>query len=262
MILDREHVPTYEAHEFSAKSKDHVVIVIAWNEGERLKRQLDKMQSQISHADFIIVDGDSDDGSTEHEFLKSQNVRTLLVAKDRGLGRAIRAGLFYALEQGYEGIVTIDGNGKDDPESIGAVVDKLKEGYDMVQASRFAKGGVHERTPLWRLIGIYTVIVPLIAIGSRRLCYTDPTNGFKGLSRQSLLDPRVRPLRDVFVRFNMQFYLNIRIAQLGFKVTEVPATRVYPEDGTIPTKIHGIGAHLRIIKELLLAVCGAYNPKK
>jgi hypothetical protein len=43
--------------------------------------------------------------------------------------------------------------------------------------------------------------------------------------------------------FNLQFYLNYRAPKLGFRTIEVPARRVYPDDGTIPTKIQGLATH-------------------
>ena len=39
--------------------------------------------------------------------------------------------------QDYQGIVTIDGNDKDDPEAIPRFIDALKQGLDVVQASRW-----------------------------------------------------------------------------------------------------------------------------
>lgn len=63
--------------------------------------------------DVILSDGGSQDGSTELDRLTSLGVRSLLVTSERGLGAALRHGIRYALEQGYEGVITIDGNGKD-----------------------------------------------------------------------------------------------------------------------------------------------------
>lgn len=46
------------------------------------------------------------------------------------------------LDQGYEGIVTIDGNDKDDPVAIPQFIEALRQGFDFVQASRFISGVV------------------------------------------------------------------------------------------------------------------------
>ena len=39
------------------------------------------------------------------------------------------------------GVLTIDGNNKDCPESLDIFIKKLDEGFDMIQGSRFIKGG-------------------------------------------------------------------------------------------------------------------------
>jgi dolichol-phosphate mannosyltransferase len=91
--------------------------------------------------------------------------------------------------------------------------------------------------------------------------YTDPTDAFRAMSRRFLCDPRVQPLRPIFVRFSLQHYVIYRAAKLGFKVKEIPVTRVYPEDGSVPTKIHGLRLKLVDLLELIAAVSGRYDPR-
>ena len=251
-------LPVHETHAFFEKRTRYCVVIVIWNEGERIKAQLGRMQPRAHLADIIIADGRSSDGSTNPDFLQEMGVRTLLITDERGLCTATRMGLAYALEQGYEGVITIDGNGKDGVEALPDFIKALDEGYDMAQGSRFMKGGVHKNTPLERYIGIRCVIAPLLALGG--YWYTDPTNAFRAMSRKFLLDERVQPFRRVFVRFNLQFYLVFRAAQLGFKVKDLPVKRVYPDDGTIPTKIVTLHSKWLIVKELIVTVCGKYNP--
>ena len=99
-------------------------------------------------ADIIIVDGGSSDGSLELDALQKVGVRGLLVKTAPGkLSAQLRCAYAFALDQGYEGIVTIDGNDKDDPEAVVRFIEALKQGVDFVQASRFVAGGVAENTP-------------------------------------------------------------------------------------------------------------------
>ncbi|UUZ73811.1 hypothetical protein LP415_12845 [Polaromonas sp. P1(28)-8] len=95
-----------------------------------------------SIADIIIVDGGSTDGSLEMESLQKNNVRGLLVKTGAGkLSAQLRCVYAFALDQGYEGIISIDGNDKDDPKAIPRFIEALKQGMDFVQASRFISGG-------------------------------------------------------------------------------------------------------------------------
>ncbi|MEZ5366806.1 MAG: hypothetical protein R2748_31825 [Bryobacterales bacterium] len=42
---------------------------------------------------------------------------------------------------------------------------------------------------------------------------------------------------------------------------EIPVERSYPDDGSTPTKIHGLATHWTILKEHLLTALGAYDPQ-
>jgi dolichol-phosphate mannosyltransferase len=255
-------IPTFELYEFAPRKTDYCVCIPIINEGERIRRELaDMMQHKIAdHADILILDGGSTDGSTEHPFLRSQNVRTLLVKTGKGkLSAQLRMGYAYALRQGYKGIVTIDGNDKDNVDAIPAFIQAMREGWDMVQGSRFVPGGKALNTPLSRMVAIKLIHAPLISFGAR-FPYTDTTNGYRGYSRRLLLDPRVQPFRDVFETYELLAYMSVRAAQLKFKTKELPVTRVYPPNGKTPTKIKGFKGNAKLIGILLDAVLGKYNP--
>ena len=70
----------------------------------------------------------------------------------------------------------------------------------------------------------------------------------------------MRPFRAVFDTYNLHYYLSIRAARLGFRVTELPVTRSYPSEGPTPSKIGGLGGKAHILKQLFLAIAGAYDP--
>ena len=252
--------PVYEITELTPKRTRYCVIIMVLNEGDRLRKQLGRMQPNSGIADIIIADGRSTDGSTDPEFLRSMNVRALLSTGERGLSTATRMGLAYAMEQGYDGTIIIDGNGKDGVEAIPKFLDAMDNGYDLIQGSRFAKGGVHKNTPLERYIGIRFVMGPLLALGCG-FWYTDSTNSFRGLSMRFLKDERVQPIRNIFVDFNLHPYLMYRSAKLGFKVKEIPVVRVYPDDGSIPTKITSWKHRLRVINGMLTTITGGCNPR-
>jgi len=72
--------------------------------------------------------------------------------------------------------------------------------------------------------------------------------------------PRVQPLRDVFMGYELHYYLAIRAARLGLKVTETPVTRRYPKTGKTPTKISPIKGNLLILRTLAAAALGKFNP--
>lgn len=255
-------IPAYDTHEFAPRRHDYCVCIPIINEGERIQTQLKHMKAidTPAHADVIICDGGSTDGATDHAFLKGQGVRTLLVKTGPGkLSAQLRMGYAYALRQGYTGIITIDGNNKDNPEAIPDFIAALKAGYGMVQGSRFVRGGRAINTPKVRYWAIRTIHAPLISLGAG-FWYTDTTNGYRGYSRDYLLDERVQPFRDVFATYELLAYLNVRAPRLGYKTIEIPVTRQYPPTGKTPTKIKGFRGNSRLMSIIFDTIRGKYNP--
>ena len=232
------------------------------NEGERIRHELQRAKEHgvADAADIVICDGGSTDGSLEENLLKSLDVNTLLVKEDEGKqGAQLRMGIFWALERGYEGIITVDGNDKDSIEDVPAFIEKLREGYDLVQGSRFIPGGRAVNTPWIRNVSVRLIHAPLISL-TARYHFTDTTNAFRGYSRRYLTDDRVQPLRDVFMTYELLAYLSVRATQIGMKACEIPVTRAYPEKGKTPTKISFFRGNSELMKILIRNMFGAYNP--
>ena len=253
-------VPALTAAEFAPRAADYCVCVFVINENGKLHKQLAAMLPHSAGVDVVIADGGSTDGSTDPDKLRSLGVNTLLTKTGPGkLGAQMRMAFAWALDRGYRGVVCIDGNGKDGPDAIPRFVEKLEAGFDHVQGSRFLPGGVSENLPRSRWLGVKLLHAPLISLASR-FRYTDTTNGFRGYSRRLLEDARVAALRDVFVGYELHYYLAIRAARLGLRVCEIPVARRYPAHGPTPTKISPVRGNLRVLRCLFAACLGMYNP--
>lgn len=255
-------VPSCEVTELSPKKTPYCVVIPVINEGEKFHKQLGRMKALglPDRIDLIIADGGSQDGSTDPERMKKWGVRSLLVKRDSGkLSAQLRMGYAYALSEGYDGVITIDGNNKDSVESIDSLIQALEEGFDFIQASRFIPGGRAIRTPLTRLLAIRLLHAPVISLAARHR-FTDTTNGFRAYSRKYLTHPDVQPFRTVFDTYELLAYLSVRASQLGLKVGERPAEREYPATGPTPTKIKGIGGMVLLLKILFKTLLGHYKP--
>jgi dolichol-phosphate mannosyltransferase len=256
--LNEDGVPFFTEELFYEKLNKYAIVIPVINEGKKLINQLSGMAKNNLGADIIVVDGGTNDGSTDPEILKSLGVHAVLRCKS-GLSRQMRVGFSYAIDNGYSGIVTIDGNGKDSWWDIPKFIAKLESGYDHIQGSRHLPGGVAENTPSDRAFAVKYIHAPLISLASG-FRYTDTTNGFRGYSTVFLKDHRVDIFRDIFVTYNLHYYLAIRAPHLGYKTIEVPVERRYPSTGKTPTKISGIQGKLHILFQLFGAVLGVYNP--
>jgi dolichol-phosphate mannosyltransferase len=253
-------IPQHSIEELAPKHSDYCICVFVINEGEKIQKQLKAMKEIATSIDLIIADGGSSDCSLELDFLKTVNVRTLLTKQDQGkLSAQMRMALAYALQENYLGIITIDGNNKDDITAIPSFITALDRGFDNIQGSRFIKGGKAINTPWQRYLAVRLIHAPLISLVSG-FWYTDTTNGFRAYSRRLLLDPKVAPFRNIFTTYELHYYLAIRSIHLGYRSIEIPVTRRYPATGKIPTKISPIKGNLLVFKNLLQACLQQFNP--
>jgi glycosyltransferase involved in cell wall biosynthesis len=185
-------------------------------------------------------------------------VRGLVVKKGPGkLSAQLRCAYAFALDQGYKGIVTIDGNDKDDPEAIPRFIEALEGGIDFVQASRFLPGGVAVNTPKLRNFAIRYFHAPCLSLASG-FKWTDTTQGFRAYSRRMLLDQQIGIFRDVFLTYELLAYLSYRAPKLGYVCKELSTTRRYPE-GDVPTKISSVRGNLVLLFILLMVCLGRLN---
>jgi dolichol-phosphate mannosyltransferase len=254
-------VPAFDLRLWLGRRRAHCVVVPVINEGARIRRLLERMAALDipAVADIVLVDGGSSDGSLALPALQAAGVRGLLVKTGPGrLGAQLRCAYAFALQQGYEGIITIDGNDKDDPEAIPRFIAALEGGVDFVQASRYIAGGVAENTPASRDLAIRLVHAPLLSWSSG-FRWTDTTQGFRAYSRRLLADPRVAPFRAVFAGYELLAYLSHRAPRLGFRCLELPTARRYPP-GEVPTKISSVRGNWQVMQVLLKACRGGYDP--
>lgn len=261
MLKDKKwQLPKFKIYEFKKKRSRYCICIPILNEGEKIKNQLQKMLPFSKVTDIIIADWGSTDGSTDIKFLKKMKIRSLLTLKSPGKqGTQLRMAFSYALEQGYEGIVQIDGNNKDGVEAIPDFIKALDEGFDYVQGSRFLKGGKAINTPPLRFLAVRILAAPILSFGAG-YWYTDVTNGFRGYSSKYLLHPSVRPFRDIFTAYELNMYLTIRANQLGLKTKEIPVERKYAT-GKIHTKISFFKGNFNFLLSQIRAALGYYNPK-
>lgn len=258
-------LPDYELLQLNKKNNRYLICIPVLNEGKRFQAQLrtmKKMQLEKA-ADLIICDGGSTDGSADPEMLSKYGVTALVIRKSKGhLSDQLMLGYYYAVICGYEGTITIDGNGKDGVEGVFRIAQALDEGYDFIQGSRYIAGGIAVNTPKTRELAIRLLHVPIVNFLSGYR-YTDTTNGFRGHSIRVFRDKRIQPFRyGTFPTYALIHYLTVMIPRLGYKVKEVPVTRRYPQKGKVPTKISPIRGNIDLLKILWNIAIHKYEPKK
>jgi glycosyltransferase involved in cell wall biosynthesis len=254
-------IPHYRIDFWQQKTKRYCLIIPVINEGERIRAFIHRLNEHALHqlVDIVIVDGGTTDGSLQQDYLLDSNIRGMLTKLGPGkLSAQLRVAYGFALDNEYAGIITIDGNNKDDPAAIKNFVEALDQGYDFVQASRFVPGGRHSNTPISRYLAIKLIHAPLLSMASG-FRWTDTTQGFRAYSARALIDARVSPFRDIFKDYELLAYLSYRLPKLNYRCIELPTVRDYPE-GEVPTKISVFKGNFALIKTLGKTCMGRYNP--
>lgn len=252
--------PDFRVDEYEKRKHKYCIFVFVINEGTRVQKQIVSMSKFVDSIDIIIADGGSTDGSLNSDFLKSNKVRALLTKISKGkLSAQMRMAFAWALYEGYEGVIIVDGNGKDDISAIPDFIALLGKGYDHIQGSRFIRGGHAVNTPISREIGLHLIHAPLISIAAGKR-HTDTTNGFRAYSAKLLKDQNIAIFRDIFQTYELHYYLAIESSRRKeYKTIETPVTRTYPKKGKVPTKISPIKGNLHIMGVLFKSVVGKYR---
>jgi dolichol-phosphate mannosyltransferase len=210
-----------------------LVAVFVFNEGEKLRHTLSRFPSDRNYDIVVMDDGSTDDVT---DVLKEFPFGQLRHDVNQGVGASIRTVCAYALENDYDVLAMIAGNGKMEPGDIpGLLRPILEEGYDFVQGSRYLMGARSENLPLFRRVAIpvFTWIVQLVA-GYRT---TDATCGLRAFRLDLLRHPDVDISQTWLDRYEMEYYLVYKTIKLGHRIAEAPASMVYPDEKKNYTKI-------------------------
>ena len=255
-------VPDFFAEEYHPRRSAVCLCIPIVNEGSRIRHELERACAAgiDKQVDILICDGGSTDGMARQAVLAPLGANSLLVKQGMGRqGAQLRMGFWWALQRGYEGIITIDGNDKDSIESVPLFRQKLVEGFDFIQGSRFLKGGAAVNTPPLRYWSVRLLHAPIISL-TAGAWFTDTTNAYRAYSRRYLEHPQVQPFRDIFQAYELLAYLSVRANQLGLKTCEVPVRREYPPVGRTPTKISFFKGNFDLLRTLAKNLFGGYNP--
>ncbi|HWP42508.1 MAG TPA: glycosyltransferase family 2 protein [Blastocatellia bacterium] len=229
-------------------------IAPAWNEGERIARVVSAVPREAVETTVVV-----DDGSTDDTAERARAAGATLIRKqaNRGVGAAIRSGIDYAIEHGYEVVVIISGGGKTPPGQIPRLLEPiLSDQADFVQGSRYMEGGEFLRMPLQRRIGTraYTLLFSFFC--GRRV--TDASSGFRAIRVSLFDDKRIDLWQDWLDRYELEPYLLFKALRLGHRVVEVPVTIEYPKqsDGLAYTKMRALTDWWKIFRPILFLGLG------
>lgn len=176
--------------------KKTLIILPAYNVEKEIYNLLSNMQN---YRDNVII---VDDGSTDNTFqiIDSLNYNVIRQEKNAGVASAIKIGINYAINNGYQSAVFMDSDGQHSPKYIDGFL-KLLETYDFVVGNRFH---INTTAPDIKLGSnlLASIIVKKI-LGKK---YNDISCGFKAIKLDEDLKVAIEKSDGYSIVFDLFFY--------------------------------------------------------
>ena len=229
-------------------SKRLLVIVPAYNEARSLPGLIGELRAVPMALDVVVVDDGSRDGSWL--VADRHGVATLRNPFNLGIGGAMQTAYKYAVEEGYDIAVQVDGDGQHRPDQIPLLLAPILDGAaDLAVGTRFREETSYRGSRVRRIgIGMFARVVSAI-VGQRM---TDTTSGFRAANR------------DVIRLFATQYpadYPEVETTTLvhrqGLRIVEVPVEMRLREIGE--SSITVIWSVYYVVKVLLALFVGIFR---
>ena len=196
-----------------------------YNEAKHLQTVLREVRR--TSPDILVVNDGSTDGTTEL-LAREPGLRLITHPHNRGYGAALASSFTYAVDQGYDVLVTMDCDGQHEPTRIPVLLEAIHDA-DIVSGSRYLRD-FRQNTPVPEERMRINRQVTHEINDRYGLNITDAFCGFKAYRREALAKLRITE-----PGWGMPLQLWVQAAKLGLRVKEVGVPRLYLD----PTRAFG-----------------------
>lgn len=215
-----------------------VITLPAYNEEQTLPVLLEAIRESmrengIDYRVLVVNDGSTDETSKVAAELSARMPVTVIDhAENRGLGEAIRTGLMAGIADAEDSdiIVTMDSDNTHTPGLIARMVRGIREGNDVVIASRYRQGANIRGVPRHRRVLSFAARIALtLAFPTTNV--RDFTCGFRAY-RAGVLKRAFDVYGDEFVAqsgFSCMVDILLKLRQMGAIMSEVPLILRYDQ---------------------------------
>ncbi|MFC1496859.1 glycosyltransferase family 2 protein [Verrucomicrobiota bacterium] len=192
-----------------------LVLMPCLNEAESVKNVIQSVKKHLPSADIIVVDDGSSDATGS--VAQSAGAKILRHVSAHGVGAALETGYLYALRNNYDVVLQLDGDGQHPADKLPDLLEHLlNDSADIVIGSRYLDKADRSETAIIRKVGhkLFSGLIFLVT----GLKFTDPTSGFRGLSKRALtffaggVFPCDYPDSDVIL---MAYFSGLRIREVS-----------------------------------------------
>lgn len=193
---------------------------------------------------IVIDDGSSDDTGS---IAKENGAVVLRNEQKMGKGRSLQRGFEYVLDQGYDCVIIMDGDGQHDVGDIDQFIKKATEyPASVVTGTRMQDP---QGMPLVRLWTNRFMSLLISALCKQRI--PDTQCGFRLIGREVLKN--IKLTADAF---EIETEILVQASKKGFKIYSVPIKTIY---GNEVSKIHPLKDTCRFVKYIVNEIISGKN---
>ncbi len=212
--------------------KLHLLVLIpAYNEAAAIQRVVTE---SLSHLPVLVVDDGSQDETAS--LAEAAGAVVLVQNPNQGKGAALRRGFVWALENGYDGVIALDGDGQHDPAEIPAFAAL----FERTQPDLIIGHRSFDKMPFWRWLGNNLGFrIFSWAMDTRIL---DNQSGYRLTSRR--LMERLLAGKESGYEFEMEEIVSC--VEAGYNLAWTPIRTIYAGEASHIRPIHHIVNFVRV----------------
>ena len=157
-----------------------LLIIPAYNEEENIEAVVDNLIINYPQYDYVVINDCSTDSTAD--ICRKRGYNFIDLPFNLGIGGGVQTGFQYALKNGYDCAVQLDGDGQHDPAYIADIIKPIEDGEaDVAIGSRFIS---HEgfQSSGARRAGIKLLSFLIKLFGGSKV--KDVTSGFRAVNRK------------------------------------------------------------------------------
>jgi glycosyltransferase involved in cell wall biosynthesis len=230
----------------------YLAVVPAYNEVRTVAGVVRAIREAVPFFDVLVVD----DGSTDGTAAEAEAAGALVLRHpfNLGIGGAVQSGFAYAMDNDYDYLVQVDGDGQHEPRHVPDLMRAMENDpqLDMVCGSRFLSADFDYPAPISRRTGIHVFAFLLSRIVGQQI--SDPTSGFRLYNRRAIA---------LFARDYPHDYPEVEAVLVlhyhRLRMREIPV-RMYLREGGLSSITSGKSAYY-MLKVLLAIGVGLFRSR-
>ncbi len=193
------------------------IIIPAHNEAEEIGNLVKKISQQ--KLETVLIDDGSDDNTSQ--VAESCGATVLRNKKNKGKGASLARGFKYALNKGFDAVITMDGDGQHLPEEIPHFIKVAAESDSgILIGERLSQ---KSNMPFIRLLTNKFMSWLISKVAKQKIA--DTQCGFRLIKKEVLEKINLRTCK-----YETESEILVKASRLGLKVTSIPITTVYIRD--------------------------------